>query len=912
MRATLTLWSLPGVLLLPLLCYCTTPGPGSNPPPSPAPPDPTVLVIPTPQKVNRHQGWFSLSPHVTIHVVNAKDPEDQLSAAQLEEEIQAVLGSRPQRATRAKGSCIVIGRIGTKGVTQEIPPSVGTSLMDSLGTEGYVLHVSPNRVVVAAGSGAGVFYGVQTLKQLIRANKTRTAIPCATIIDWPALRYRGWMHDISRGPIPSMDFLKKIIVTMAEYKQNSFTLYTEHVFRLKSHPDIAPADGISTEEIMELSSFAAQYHIELIGNAQSFGHMENILASPFYSRLRENNGVVTPAREETYTFLKDMYAEIVPSYKSKLFHINCDEVTGLGSGPARRMVDSAGAGEVYAYHINRICDLLRQYGKRVLLWGDIAVGNPQIIDRLPEDLVIISWGYHTAESFDEAILPFTKTGFDFMVAPGVSCWGQVWPHMSNAVVNISNYVRDGAKLGAMGMMNTVWVDDGENLFSHNWHGLLWGAECSWNPARPLAGDDAKKDRDARAETFNRAFDALFFGTPGITETLFLFDSLRTIPVRNLVTNQGVWSPMLEMYPDEVSPEAWKRNERVVQDAGALQEKIGSLRARARWNTAVLDAALFAAQRVLFTGRKNLARIAVGEAMQSGKIEDINRARALLADLLPDLHRLKAEYARLWQRENRSWWLHRVLEKYDRLGNQLLDLDKIVLIEPENAVADGKRRIVLKTAFADQAIYYTSDGSDPTLRSARYQDPFPIDRSSLIRARVFHDKQAYPLSEKSVMAHKAVGRLARLNSRYSLYNPAYAAGGEMALLDGVRGSENFSDGRWQGYQGQDLDIVLDLQVPTEIRRIRIGLLQQSYSWILMPARVQVWTSADGINFELARDIPNTVNPREEETIVRDVEAEFQNLKTRFVRIVGMYPGKLPAWHHSAGNDAFIFADEIVVE
>jgi hexosaminidase len=164
----------------------------------------------------------------------------------------------------------------------------------------------------------------------------------------------------------------------------------------------------------------------------------------------------------------------------------------------------------------------------------------------------------------------------------------------------------------------------------------------------------------------------------------------------------------------------------------------------------------------------------------------------------------------------------------------------------------------------------------------------------------------------VMVHKAVGKLGNLISRYSLYNPAYAAGGNLALLDGLRGSENFSDGRRQGFQGQDLDIVIDLQVPTEIKRISIGLLQQSYSWILMPERVQFWTSTDGKSYSLVKEILNSVDPREDGTIIRDVAADFQGLRARFVRVFGKYPGKLPAWHHAAGNDAFVFADEIVIQ
>jgi len=640
--------------------------------------------------------------------------------------------------------------------------------------------------------------------------------------------------------------------------------------------------------------------------------MENMLTGPFYHRLRETPWVVSPAKEETYDFLKEAYAELLPAYRSSMFHINCDEVTGLGSGPAKRMVDSLGAGGAYAYHIGRISEIVRPYGKRLLMWGDIAVNNPRIIERLPRDLVIISWGYHAAESFDDAILPFTKTGFAFMVAPGVSCWGQVWPDMTTAVVNIANYVRDGAALGTMGVMNTVWVDDGENLFHHNWHGLAWGAECSWHPLRQRTGVDARNEREARVDSFNRAFDASFFGMSGVTEILFHFDSLRALPVRGLVTNSGVWSSMLEQYPDQVSEEAGRNNERVIREAQMLICDLQGLRLRLQRNTEVLDAALFAARRVLFTGKKNLVRIALARTMRSPESGTSAQTRAGLNELLADLHRLKADYVGLWEKENRSWSLDRVLGKYDRLGNQLLDLDKVVFVEPDRTLLDGKRLVRLSTPFGDQPITYTVGGAEPTMRSPHYAGPIPIDRSSLVRARVFVDNKGYDVTEKYILVHKAVGKLHKLNSRYSSYSPAYAAGGEMGLLDGLRGSENFADGYWQGYQGQDLDIVIDLEHPTQINKITIGLLQQSNSWILMPERVQVRVSEDGNSFSLVRELPNAVDPREEGTIVRDVTAEFSDLRTRFLRVVARTQGKLPAWHHAAGNDAFIFADEIVVE
>jgi len=872
----------------------------------------TLRLIPTPQSIAPGRGQFSITHDIKIVAEGVKDTDDQFAATQLVDEIRAEFGLNIAVAKNPRGKSVLLGQPARdKALRNELKASK-LLLPANLGKEGYLLHIAPTKILIAANTSAGVFYGVQTLKQLIRSNRQGSAIPCMTIVDRPALQYRGWMDDISRGPIPTMVYLKDVIKTMSEYKQNFFTLYTEHVFRLKSHPDIAPADGLTTEEVAELTAFARKYHVELIGNAQSFGHMEHMLRSPFYNRIKENASVVTPAVEETYQFLKQAYDEIVASYKSPLFHINSDEVYGLGAGPARRMVDSLGMPGVYAYHINRINDLIKPHGKRILMWGDIAAQNPEIIPKLPKDLVVISWGYHPAESFEAAIIPFKNTGFDFMVAPGVSCWNEVWPNMSVAVVNISNYVRDGAKLGTLGMMNTAWDDDGENFFNYNWHGLLWGAECSWRPPLPLSGDDAVREREQRLTRFNHSFDNLFYGISDVALTLFRFDSLRSIPVRSILRDAGVWSPMLSFDPKDVNDEALANNDRVVEGAKELIARLTAFLHQVKRNAHTLDYALFAANRALFTGRKNLIRAALSHAMQSRDPDEISSVRGALTLLLDQLHALKAEYVRLWNRENRGWWLDRILEKYDRLGYQLLDLDKTVIVEPLTTSPDGRRYVSLRTAFEDQAIHFSIDGSEPTLRSPRYTAPIEIYRPSLLCARVFVDRQAYPMAERFLLVHKGLGCLFRLNSRYSQYNPAYAAGGELGLLDGLRGSENFADGRWQGYQGQDLDIIIDLRRLTSVKSVTVGFLQNSLSWILMPERLQIWTSKDSTNFTLAREVVNTVGPREEGVVVRDLSAAFTNLSTRFIRIVARNPGKLPSWHQSAGSESYIFADEIVVE
>jgi N-acetyl-beta-hexosaminidase len=109
--------------------------------------------------------------------------------------------------------------LGVGGQVEKALAKAGLNVPGELGREGYLLCVTPKQILLAANDAPGVFYGIQTLKQLIRAHAgPKHAIPACQIVDWPVLAMRGWQDDISRGPIPTLDYLKREIRTMAEYK----------------------------------------------------------------------------------------------------------------------------------------------------------------------------------------------------------------------------------------------------------------------------------------------------------------------------------------------------------------------------------------------------------------------------------------------------------------------------------------------------------------------------------------------------------------------------------------------------------------------------------------------------------------------------------------------------------------------
>src|ERR1043165_2257614 len=500
--------------------------------------DSTLFLIPQPKQVELWDGTFNFSRSFFV----SAGPAQKFCAQQLKQAIATKFLQKPVDSLSATNRIRLV-KADSAALTRIIGAEKLTAPF-GLGSEGYVLAVSPKTILIAGTDDAGLFYGVQTLIQLINANSNGATIPCMVIYDKPDMQMRGWQDDISRGPIPTMGFLKEEIRRMSSYKLNTFTLYTEHVFKLKKHPEIAPADGITEEGIRELTRFAKDYYVDIIGNFQSFGHFKNILKTPGYESLAEDEHTISPAKEESYKFLGDVYSEVAPAYSSKYFHINCDEVT-LGNGPCKPMIDSMGIGGVYAYHINRVDALLKPYRKKIMMWGDIAVHNPKIIDRLPSDMIIVSWGYSEMPSFDADILPFVQSGFQFIVAPGVSCWTRIYPDLTRTTTNIYNYLRDGYKNHALGFINTTWDDDGQNLFNNNWYGLTWGADCGWNapPNEPVKQSD--ETRKKRLTAFNRCYNHIYFETDKEMVALMqAVSDLRTGPVKNCLSTGSIWSDLL--------------------------------------------------------------------------------------------------------------------------------------------------------------------------------------------------------------------------------------------------------------------------------------------------------------------------------------------------------------------------------
>jgi predicted alpha-1,2-mannosidase len=233
---------------------------------------------------------------------------------------------------------------------------------------------------------------------------------------------------------------------------------------------------------------------------------------------------------------------------------------------------------------------------------------------------------------------------------------------------------------------------------------------------------------------------------------------------------------------------------------------------------------------------------------------------------------------------------------------------VPVIKAESKTFKDRLEVSVESARPDEQIHYTTDGSEPDRNSALYTRPLFIDRTTTIKARAFN------LSTNSLVATATFHKIQQnwTIKLLSKYNRQYTAGGDAGLIDGVRGSTNFGDGAWQGYQSQDLVAVVDLGAPQKVSKLGAGFLQNVESWIWMPRDVVFELSSDGVNFVRVLSLTNDVSDKEYGAIVKDLAGTITPRTARYVKITAHNYGKIPAWHPGAGDDAFIFVDEIIIE
>ncbi len=369
--------------------------------------------------------------------------------------------------------------------------------------QGYALRFDTRGIRISASTQSGVFYGLITLCQIYRNGLSR--IPYFDIEDWPDLENRGYMLDISRCKIPTMESLYSIIDSLALLKFNQLQLYTEHVFAYASHKTVwEKSSPLTADEIKEIDAYCEARYIDFVSNQNSFGHMERWLKHPEYKHLAEcPNGYEHPIRgqldhggtlkpgEASLKFVDSLYNELLPNFSSRQMNVGCDETWELGLGASKDEADKIGKHRVYLNFIKGIHQLVRTRGLRMQFWGDIVIEDESVVPDLPKDAIALVWGYEADHPFDSQLEIFSKCKLPFYVAPGTSAWNSIGGRIENSFTNIQQAIAHAIKYGAEGCLLTDWGDFGHHQPDCiSFPGIIWAGSMSWyyegNQSRTIA------------------------------------------------------------------------------------------------------------------------------------------------------------------------------------------------------------------------------------------------------------------------------------------------------------------------------------------------------------------------------------------------------------------------------------------
>jgi hexosaminidase len=653
-----------------------------------------LKILPAPKEVRIVEGRIVIKPSTTILISNA---EDRTAAETLQKEIHDRTGMKLSietvtAAPKTSGH-ISLGRLTDRGLRSYLE-SQGVKAGDDLGSQGYVIRVTDSGVLVAGRTAQGLFYGVQTFRQLLRPEGPggkMLAVPALVIRDWPSMEWRGVSDDISRGPIPTLDYLKMQIRTLAEYKINLLGFNMEHVFDFQTQPLVSPKEASPKEaaltpaEIKELVDYAGKYYITLLPEQQAFGHLHQFLKYEIYSELAEtpHGHVLTPINPKTYDFIRQVYGEVVPLFPGPFFHIGSDETFELGLGQTKDLAAQQGLGRVYLEHLQKVFEIMQPYHKQLMFWGDIAVKYPELLTILPKDMIAVPWDYDPKPSYENIITPYTNAGLRVVVAPGAGNWGVIWPNLESAFVNIRNFVRDGQRRQAIGALNTTWNDDGESLVDMTWPALVFGAAASWQPGESSIDD------------FKSSYDWAFYRNEGDTfsgvlENLDRAHTLLASVKLNNATHELFWSDPFSEAGANTAAKALPVTHDLRISAEHAAETLMRDRAKAHLHAETLDDMLLAAWHLDTLGLKIQFTSEISgfywDAYQNqtdgtraqhdlDEIVDINGRLESLRDAITQLRKM---YGEGWARENHPYWLDNVLVRYDSLASEVQA--KIVVVQ----------------------------------------------------------------------------------------------------------------------------------------------------------------------------------------------------------------------------------------
>jgi hexosaminidase len=482
-------------------------------------------LLPAPRKIELKESIFIKAKKFrAIYLYSKADENDRFAANLLKDELNQLFNySAKLQVVESYGNitqpAIILGIPSEDPEFAKFCSGLPSPKKDN--EESYVLDVNEKSIIISGGDKAGLFYGVQTLIQLMEEAKwDNGSLQGLLIQDWPQIQLRA-VHYNFFFHLDRYEYLKECVKKLARYKVNGVVMEFEDRFRYQLHPALAAPTSLTPEQVKELTNYAHKYHVDIIPLVQGLGHAGFILKHDEFKHLRENPEIVQsccPLNEGTYELLFDMYRETIEATPGvKYFHIGGDEVNYMGFCPlCKKKKEDIGNLGLYLTWLNRVQDFMKEHGRTILWWDDMPLKQAgiywytynkadekfdsvwtngivkldKIIDKFPKDGIFNRWNYELGNEKGNisALEWYKKNNFKVLVATSIIGNYPLIPDYKWTPENIRSYVTIGAGKDVFGELCTAWGDDAGNHSEIFWMGFLASAEYAWNSDNPVTLD----------------------------------------------------------------------------------------------------------------------------------------------------------------------------------------------------------------------------------------------------------------------------------------------------------------------------------------------------------------------------------------------------------------------------------------
>ena len=569
----------------------------------------------------------------------------------------------PAQLSRASGTVSGIFQVKRIGKGADLPGLDEKTGPES--REAYTIRVTPQGVDITAHSSAGLFYAGVTLRQLAEGD----ALPVVEIEDWPSLAYRGFMMDMSHGPLPTEDEINRLIDFLARWKANQYYFYSEASIELKGYPLLNPRARYSQEQVRRIIVYARERFIDVVPCMELYGHLHDLFRVEKYSDLAplRYGGEFDPRNPRVLRVIEDWVRQFTELFPSPFFHIGMDETWEL-ERISSKAAGGVEPGRLYIEHFKNVAAMVRARGRRPIIWGDILTKYPEVIPELKGGTIAMPWVYGPEKDYTRHVAPFAKSGIPVMIATAITNWDDITPKFNRTFDNVDQFLAAGRRYGVLGLLHTGWTDDAQVLFRMALAGIAYGAVAPWQSEPvdrahfyedyakqmyPAAADEGAGALDALAQ----ADDLLFEGLGGGTMPGFWADPFEPRRLKHLAANV----------------DNLRRSRLLSEEA---QEHLLAALAR-HADPATLNSLLLGARMLDYAARKSLYAVQIaGYFERLGKHPDHALVHLLLgeevtaqdhsltADIADGIMELREEYRRAWLAEYTPYRLGAALGRFD--------------------------------------------------------------------------------------------------------------------------------------------------------------------------------------------------------------------------------------------------------